>query len=75
MKFTGEGEYNLNALKEIEVTDSFLGLDQDVRECQNEEPFYNCTTRHYIDSLLRDCGCLPFNLRLSEKVLNRTQIK
>ena len=67
-KMTGEGEYNLNVLKEIKVTDSYLGLDQDRRECQNKEPFYNCTTRLFIDSLLRQCGCLPLNLRLSNKV-------
>ena len=31
----GEGEYNLNVLKEIQVTDSFMGLDQNIRKCQN----------------------------------------
>ena len=36
MKLIGEGEYNLNALKQIKVTDDFLGMDQDVRQCQNE---------------------------------------
>ena len=68
MTFSGTGEYNLNNIKEIEVTSSYLGLDQDVRSCQNEEPFYNCTTRHYLDELLNKCGCLPFNIRLMEKV-------
>ena len=61
----GEGEYNLNALKEIKSTESYLGLDEDVRECQNDEPQDNCTTRHYVDSLMQQCGCLPFNIRLS----------
>ena len=28
----GEGEYNLNNLMEIAVTDSYLGLDQKIRE-------------------------------------------
>ena len=27
----GEGEYNLNALKVIEVTDSYHGLDQSIK--------------------------------------------
>ena len=31
----GEGIYILNAVKYLNVTESFLGLDQDVRECQN----------------------------------------
>ena len=61
----GEGEYNLNALKEIKSTESYLGLDEGVRECQNDEPQDNCTTRQYVDSLLQQCGCLPFNIKLS----------
>ena len=44
VKLIGEGEYNLNALKEIRVTDSYLGLDQDDTQCQDKEPFDNCTT-------------------------------
>ena len=50
----GEGEYNLNALKEIKVTDSYLGMrmDQDIKDCQNKEPFFNCTTRKYINTFL-----------------------
>ena len=64
----GEGEYNLNVLKEIKATDSFLGLDQDVRKCQNDEPLFNCTTRKFIKDILTECSCLPSNLRISNKV-------
>ena len=67
IKLAGEGEYNLNVLKEIKVTDSFLGLDEDVRGCQIDEALGNCVTRHYIDSLLKQCGCIPFNIKLSDK--------
>ena len=45
VKLIGEGEYNFNALKEIRVTKSYLGLDEDVRGCQDEEPLNNCTTK------------------------------
>ena len=69
VELSGEGEYNLNVLKEIEVTPYFLGLDQTTRFCQNEEMFESCTTRQYIDTLLEQCGCLPFNIRMSDKVL------
>ena len=44
----GEGEYNLNNLKEIDVTESFLGLPKQAKGCQNIEPFNSCTSRHYI---------------------------
>ena len=57
----GEGEYNLNDLKEIMVTDSYLDLDQDIRGCQNLEPLYNCTTRQYMNTIMDKCGCLPVN--------------
>ena len=63
VELIGEGEYNLNSLKEITVTESYLGLDQDVRKCQNDEPLNNCTTRQYLDTFLGKCGCLPFNIR------------
>ena len=68
VKLVGEGKYNLNALKEIEVTDSYLGIDQGVRGCQNEEPLDNCTTRLYIDTLLNQCGCITFNTKISDRV-------
>ena len=64
----GEGEYNLNVLKEIKATDSYLGLDKDVRKCQNDEPLFNCTTRKFIEDILTECTCLPSNLRISNKV-------
>ena len=68
VQLVGEGQYNLNALTQIEITDSYLALDEDVRGCQNNESFFNCTTRHYMANLLQRCGCIPFNLRLSDKV-------
>ena len=58
----GEGEYNINALTEIKVTESFLGLGKDVIECQNIESLYDCSNRKYIDTILGQCGCLPFNM-------------
>ena len=64
----GEREYNLNALIEIEASDSYLSLDEDVRECHNEESVHNCTTRNYIDNMRKQCSCLPLNIRLSNKV-------
>ena len=68
MSLIGEGEYNLDSTKEIQATDSFLGMDVDIIECQNTEPLNNCSTRKYIDSLLGQCGCLPLNIRLSNEV-------
>ena len=64
----GEGEYNLDVLKEIVVSSSYMGLNQNIRKCQSEETFYDCTTKHYRYDILRHCGCLPSNARLNDKV-------
>ena len=63
----GEGDYHLDVLKETQIMDSYMELDEDVRGCQNEEPFDNCTTRQYIDSILKTCGCVPYSINLSRK--------
>ena len=68
VKLIGEGKYNLNIMKDIKVTDSYLGLDMKHRGCQNEEPLDNCTTRHYIDTLLQQCGCLPLRIATFKNV-------
>ena len=62
LRLEGEGQYNINELKEIKVTESYLGLKQDVKGCQNYESIQNCSTRTYIDTLLKECGCLPFSV-------------
>ena len=68
MKLYGEGEYNLNAIKEIKVSDSFLSLGKDTIDCQRDESLYGCSTKHYLDTILDQCGCLPLNLRITNKV-------
>ena len=50
-------------MKEITATESYLELGVGDRGCQNEEPLHNCTTQHYIETFLDQCGCLPFYLR------------
>ena len=62
-------EYNLNVVKEIKVTNDFLGLDEQIRKCRNEEPFKDCKTKNYNEIILEQCGCLPFSIRSPEKVI------
>ena len=68
LKLYGEGEYNLNVVKEVKVTESFLGLDSHVKGCNMEETYENCTTKIYIDTVYQTCGCLPFSIHISDKV-------
>ena len=64
----GEGQYNLNSLKEISVTDSFLGLDKSTRNCQTIESFNECKTRLQLEKIREKCRCLPLSINLSDKV-------
>ena len=59
---SGEGEYDLNIIKEVEITNSFMGLPLNDRKCQNEENVVDCTTRHQLANILVNCGCLPMSI-------------
>ena len=64
----GQGKFNLLSLKEVHVTDSFMGLQQDTRKCQNIETYDECKTRLHLKQLRQKCGCLPLSFGLSGKV-------
>ena len=59
----GGATLSISEVKVMEVTEDYLGLDESVRKCQNREPFENCTTRQYLDSVKSLCNCVPFALR------------
>ena len=65
-------EYNLNNVKEIDVSDEFLTLDKAIINCQNDESLQDCKTRKYIDALIEQCKCLPFTIRDFDQVLFHT---
>ena len=53
--------------KEIEVTPSFLGLGNDITQCQSVESLKNCYENTY--KVTREsCGCLPLSMALKSKV-------
>ena len=65
MTLKGEGEYNLNILKEIEVTDSFYELEREARKCQSYKgkgTYDICTTRFFLEKIRLNCGCLPYSI-------------
>ena len=62
VKFYGEGNYNLNDIKEVKVTDDFHNLEESVKNCQNHEPIEACITRRYVESILEMCNCLPLRI-------------
>ena len=42
---TGGGDYVISAIRDITVTEEFLGLDRTVTKCQMEEYRADCLTR------------------------------
>ena len=65
MTLPGEGQFNLSILKEIAVTDSFLGLDSDVIKCKRyyiEDSHDSCMTRYIWEQMRQNCKCLPFGI-------------
>ena len=69
LKLYGEGEYNLDGIKQIVVTESYLGLDEDTRGCQNEESFEVCTTKLYKEAIIENCNCLPYNINDNKETI------
>ena len=69
LKLQGGGEYNLDVVKEVKVTDSFLSMDEEERGCQNKEDYQDCTTRHYIDQVKKTCKCVPLYLKINDEVI------
>ena len=60
----GAGKYDLNVLKGIKVTESYLGLPEKATGCQNTQKLQDCERKQYFDALHNECGCLPLSLRI-----------
>ena len=70
----GEGNYAINNVKEIDVTEAFLNLAEEVKNCQNVETFRDCETKEYIKLGLTECKCTPYALRNFSKNVIKTRI-
>ena len=70
LKLSFDYSYNLNAMKEIKAKDSFLTLDRKIIECEDYETYDDCTTKNYMNKLKKNCKCLPFQLRLTNEVVD-----
>ena len=55
----GEGNYALTSVKEIDGTEAFLALDDDIKLCQNEETLADCSTNDLMKTRLDLCKCVP----------------
>ena len=65
---SGEGDYALTAVKEIDVTEAFLGMDEKTKLCQSEETLEDCWMKNYFKEGSEKCKCKPYGLRNYSKV-------
>ena len=64
----GEGEYNI-VLENYIVTESYLGLKEQVRNCrESEEDYQHCVTQNYVQKMKDECQCLPLSMTLDKNV-------
>ena len=70
-----EKNYYLNVIKEIFVTDSFLSMEETVIKCQGDKTQVDCRTKKYIDHLINNCKCLPFEINIDSEVCDKTRPK
>lgn len=53
----------MTGVKYISVSEEFLQLDQQARNCQSSEKLEECRNRQYLDRVASHCDCLPFRLK------------
>ena len=58
----GEGHYTLSSIKDIEVTEEFVGLGPLVTNCQTEEDRVDCLARRFREKVISSCRCSPYTL-------------
>ena len=63
LKLPLESTYNLNSVKTVTVSEDFLTLDENIRQCQDMEQYDDCSTKHFVEQLLNACKCLLTNCR------------
>ena len=61
----------MTAVKDIKVTEDFLGLSDNVKKCQSEETFKECSTRQYLHAVESQCNCIPYALKYFSTVQNQ----
>ena len=56
------GKYAMKSLKVMAATENFLAMPDDTKKCQIEVK-EDCKSRHYVEEVQKECGCIPWALR------------
>ena len=62
LRLYGEGDYALANVKEMDGTEGFLSLADEVKKCQNKESVLECEANAYLASGRTKCDCVPHHL-------------
>ena len=65
---TRSGSYVLDSLKRMTGTKQFLGLTNEMKECQVED-FEKCEQRIFLEKATQECNCIPWLMTSSFKVI------
>ena len=60
------GVYGMTSLKKLTGTDTFLGLPDNVKDCQVGDQ-ERCKNEKFIEKVTRECGCIPWSLGYRHK--------
>ena len=60
MKLYGEGNYAINDVYEVQVTDDYLGLNRGCHPSQNRA---DCETAKYLENIESQCNCTPITYK------------
>ena len=58
---SGEGNYNLINVKEIDGTEAFLNWPDEDKNCQNRQSILECKEEKYLQDGRDKCNCIPYN--------------
>ena len=59
---SGEGHFSLSGVKEVKVTEDFVGLGEEITRCQTVQSRADCLTGKYLARALNSCHCAPLNI-------------
>ena len=66
-EYTGfwPGMYTMTSLKKLTGTDAFLGLPDNVKNCQVGDQ-ESCKNKQFMEEVQKQCGCIPWSLGINE---------
>ena len=62
LRLYGDGDYVLANVKQMDGTEGFLSLADEVKKCQNKESILECEANAYLDRGRTKCDCVPYHL-------------